>query len=122
MQSCRSAVNRIYVWNTPTPTPPLHLLFRINWIILPLWINTTIAPPVLDQPDNSAEGTSTSTNILNQLNPTTQVMLQDSDALFSLRQYSKGYDADKESEEEEVVKETVLLTSMQQDDQNAPSV
>ena len=44
---------------------------------------------------------------------------QDS-ALYSLRYiYGEDYDADGEGGEEEVVEETVLLTSTQNDDQNA---
>ena len=68
---------------------------------------------VLDQPDNSAGGTSSNV-------PDNQASSQDSDALISLRLYGEDYDADEEGgEEEEVVEETVLLTSMQQDDQDA---
>jgi hypothetical protein len=84
-------------------------------------------PPVSDQPDNSADATATvndGTSCLDNMNNqddsvVTDVASQDSDALYSLRYiYSEEYDADGEGGEEEVVEETVLLTSTQQDDQN----
>ena len=79
-------------------------------VVFPVQPDTVEVVPV--QPDYSAGDVPVQSDAASNVS-------QDS-ALYSLRYiYGEDYDADGEGGEEEVVEETVLLTSTQNDDQNA---